>query len=108
MHLNCQLAPMDGMSHAAFRSVCFEYGADGATTEMIPAASYGRAKRRRMPHFESLLGRHPAEGNLSAQIIGSVPSDMAEAARRLCDRGTFQAIEINMGCPAQCHRFLSG
>ena len=29
------LAPMDGMTRASFRSICFGYGADGATTEMI-------------------------------------------------------------------------
>ena len=37
MPLVCRLAAMDGMSNAAFRSVCFEYGADGASTEMVQA-----------------------------------------------------------------------
>ena len=40
------LAPMDGMTRASFRSICFDYGADGATTEMIQSLAYGRAKRR--------------------------------------------------------------
>ena len=37
------LAPMDGMTRAPFRSICFDYGADGATTEMIQslAERYG-------------------------------------------------------------------
>ena len=55
--MQCLLASMDGMSSAAFRSVCFEYGADGATTEMIGAAGIARAKRKRRPVTEALLTR---------------------------------------------------
>ena len=46
------LAPMDGMTHASFRSLCFDYGADGATTEMIQSLAYGRAKKRMSRAFE--------------------------------------------------------
>ena len=40
------LAPMDGMTRPSFRLICFGYGADGATTEMIQSLALGRAKRR--------------------------------------------------------------
>ena len=43
------LAPMDGMTRASFRSICFDYGADGATTEMIQSLTYGRATRPMSP-----------------------------------------------------------
>jgi len=100
--IECILAAMDGMTHAAFRSICFEYGAHGASTEMIPAISYARARKKRMPTFESLLARRPEEmGFLAAQIIGAVPEDMSAAARRIEELGRFDAIEINMGCPAR-------
>ena len=92
---------MDGMSSAAFRSVCFEYGADGATTEMIGAAGIARAKRKYRPVTEALLARRPEEGELAAQLLGSDPAIMAEAARRLEALGRFDLIEINMGCPAR-------
>lgn len=101
MALKCLLAAMDGMSNAAFRSLCFEYGADGASTEMIGAVGFARAKRRRRPVMESLLLRRPEEGPLAAQIIGSDPQTMALAARKLEDLGRFDCIEINMGCPAR-------
>ena len=102
MAIECTLAAMDGMTHAAFRSICFEYGAHGASTEMIPAISYARARKKRMPTFESLLARRPEEqGHLAAQIIGGVPEDMVAAARRLEELNRFDAIEINMGCPAR-------
>ena len=99
--MHCLLASTDGMSSAAFRSVCFEYGADGATTEMIGAAGIARAKRKHRPITEALLTRRPEEGNLAAQLLGSDPAVMAEAARRLEALGRFDWIEINMGCPAR-------
>lgn len=94
------LAPMDGMTHAAFRQICFEYGADGATTEMISAASYAYARRSR-PALKEGLARFPAEGCLAAQLIGCAPKDMALSARKLTALKRFDAIDINMGCPAR-------
>lgn len=92
---------MDGMTTAAFRSICFEYGADGATTEMIPAPGFARAKRKRSPVLDALALRRPEEGPLAAQIIGGEPGIMAAAAQRLEALGRFDTIEINMGCPAR-------
>lgn len=102
MALICKLSSMDGMTTAAFRSICFEYGADGATTEMIPAPGFARAKRkRRRPILDILALRRPEEKWLAAQIIGGEPQIMAAAAKRLEDLNRFDAIEINMGCPAR-------
>lgn len=95
------LAPMDGMTRASFRSICFEYGADGATTEMIQSLALGRAKKRMSETFEETLVRFPNEKNLAAQLIGSDPAMMAESARRLTAMNRFDAIDINMGCPAR-------
>ena len=95
------LAPMDGMTRASFRLICFEYGADGATTEMIQSLALGRAKKRLSPTFAETMARLPGEGPLAAQLIGSVPEMMAESARRLTAMGRFDAIDINMGCPAR-------
>ena len=95
------LAPMDGMSRASFRSVCFDYGADGATTEMIQSLALGRAKKRLSPTFAETMTRYPNEHDLAAQLIGSHPGAMAESARRLEAMDRFDAIDINMGCPAR-------
>ena len=101
MGLKCLLASMDGMSHAAFRSICFHYGADGGTTEMIPAIGYARAKKKRTPILDALVLRGQEEGRLAAQIIGCEPEYMAQAASKLEALQRFDAIEINMGCPAR-------
>ena len=95
------LAPMDGLTRASFRSICFDYGADGATTEMIQSLAYGRAKKPMSQTFMEVLVRYPNEHNLAAQLIGSDPAAMAESARRLEALGRFDAIDINMGCPAR-------
>lgn len=99
--LDCLLASMDGMTSAAFRSVCFEYGADGATTEMIGAVGMARSKGRRRPIMEALILRRPEEKRLAAQIIGSDPAIMAAAAAKLEALERFDLVEINMGCPAR-------
>ena len=93
------LAPMDGMTRASFRTLCFGYGADGATTEMIQSLAFGRAKRRLSGPMLETLSRLPEEGELAAQLIGSQPSAMAASAERLTRLERFDAIEINMGCP---------
>ena len=95
------LAPMDGMTRASFRLICFQYGADGATTEMIQSLALGRAKRRLSDTFRETMVRLPGEGDLAAQLIGSVPAMMGESARRLTAMNRFDAIDINMGCPAR-------
>ena len=95
------LAPMDGMTHASFRTICFDYGADGATTEMILSLAYGRAKRKLSDKYGETLIRMPGEGDLAAQLIGARPDMMAASARKLTALRRFNAIEINMGCPAR-------
>lgn len=99
--LKYTLAAMDGMSHAAFRSICFEYGAEDATTEMVSAISYAQARKKRQPILDAQLMRRPEEARLAAQIIGSDPKTMAAAAKKLESVSRFDAIEINMGCPAR-------
>lgn len=102
MALKCILASMDGMTTAAFRSICFEYGADGAATEMIPAIGYARAKKKSKPIMDALVLRRPEEqGELAAQIIGNKPALMVQAAQKLEALNRFDRIEINMGCPAR-------
>ena len=102
MHTICRLAAMDGMSSAAFRSVCFEYGADGASTEMVQAQALSRCKRKSRVRLDALLARRSEEKSLFAQIIGNDPNVMAEAARRIDAMHQFDGVEINMGCPARC------
>jgi nifR3 family TIM-barrel protein len=49
----------------------------------------------------SMLVKHEGEGPLGAQLFGSDPSLMAEAAKWMESLGRFASIDINMGCPAK-------
>ena len=94
------LAPMAGITDKVFRRLCFEQGCDGATTEMVSAQGYLTAPPDRNA-YRFLLARFPEEGPLAAQIFGSEPLFMAQAAAKLTELGCFSSIDMNMGCPAQ-------
>ncbi|MBR6208167.1 MAG: tRNA dihydrouridine synthase DusB [Oscillospiraceae bacterium] len=89
------LAPMAGVTDAAFRLLCRKHGAALCTTEMISsrALMYQDAKTR------TLLLQPEGDEPLGVQIFGSDPDIMAGAAekvQRLCRPAL---IDINMGCP---------
>lgn len=95
------LAPMAGVTDAAFRTVCRAHGAEYTVTEMISAKAlwYHDKKTASLAHLTD--GEMPA----AVQIFGSEPECMAYAAKTLSDPETSPAgrvptaIDINMGCP---------
>ncbi len=94
------LAPMAGVTDAAFRAVCVSHGAEYTVTEMISAKAlwYHDKKTAVLAHIDA------DEMPCAVQIFGSEPEIMAYAARVLsapdtpCTRIP-AAIDINMGCP---------
>ena len=89
------LAPMAGVTDAAFRLLCRRHGAALCTTEMISskALMYQDTKTR------TLLVRPEGDGPLAVQIFGSEPQCMAEAAQKVYELCAPELIDINMGCP---------
>ncbi len=89
------LAPMAGVTDAAFRQICSELGAGLTFTEMVSARAlcYQDSKTR------GLLLPFPGERPLSAQIFGSDPECMGEAAHKAAEISGADFIDINMGCP---------
>lgn len=92
------LAPMAGVTDACFRLLCRELGADWSVTEMVSAKGLLSMPETARAGAE-LLRRAPQEGPVGAQLFGRDPALMADAARRLADRG-FAFVDVNMGCPA--------
>ncbi|MDR0994607.1 MAG: tRNA-dihydrouridine synthase [Verrucomicrobiota bacterium] len=89
------LAPMAGYTDAAFRSLCLEEGCGAVVTEMVNA--YGLVVGHvRTEHY---LDTWPMEHPIGAQIYGSDPAVMEEAAGRIAALGLFDFIDINAGCP---------
>ena len=92
------LAPMAGVTDTVFRRFIRNLGGCGLImTEFTSADGILRArdkKAKRYLHFYE--DEHP----ISAQLFGSDPKVMAEAARLVEDLG-FDFVDLNLGCPAK-------
>lgn len=95
IHGRLALAPMAGVSDIAFREVCRKNGAAYTCTEMVSAKAlvYNDIKTKSL----LLLGEH--EHPCAAQIFGSEPEFMEQAAGLAMELSGADIIDINMGCP---------
>ena len=89
------LAPMAGVADRAFREICREFGAAYTVTEMVSAKALCYQDKKSRGLLKLSPGEHPA----SAQIFGSDPVCMAEAACIAAEISGADLIDINMGCP---------
>ena len=89
------LAPMAGVTNAAFRQICSELGAGYTYTELISSKAlvYQDKKTR------TLLMPFPGEHPFAVQIFGSDPVCMAEASQIAVALSGADVLDINMGCP---------
>jgi tRNA-dihydrouridine synthase B len=90
------VAPMAGVTDRPFRTLCKYFGAGHAVSEMMTADKTLRMSKKSLyrANFDGELAP------ISAQIAGSDPKDLAEAARYQVANGA-QIVDINMGCPAK-------
>ncbi|MDD6799476.1 MAG: tRNA dihydrouridine synthase DusB [Firmicutes bacterium] len=92
------LAPMAGVTDAAFRLTAFRFGAEYAVSEMVSAKAVCYDDKK----TGALLCISPGERPMGVQIFGSDPYIMAEAAKRIMLRPDApDIIDINMGCPVR-------
>lgn len=89
------LAPMAGVTDLAFRKICSELGAGLTVTEMVSSKALCYQDRKSRGLLKLFDGEHPA----GAQIFGSDPVCMAEAAVIAVEISGADFIDINMGCP---------
>ena len=89
------LAPMAGVTDLAFRKICSELGAGLTVTEMVSSKALCFQDRKSRGLLKLFDGEHPA----GAQIFGSDPVCMAEAAVIAAEISGADFIDINMGCP---------
>jgi tRNA-dihydrouridine synthase B len=88
------VAPMAGVTDRPFRKLCREFGAGYAVSEMIAS----RPELWQTPKSMWRMSFADEAAPIAAQIAGSDPAMMAEAARFNVERGA-QIVDINMGCP---------
>ena len=79
----------------AFRTICREQGAALTCTEMVSAKALCYQDKKSIPLLQLGDGEHPA----AAQIFGSDPVCMEEAAAIARQVSGADFIDINMGCP---------
>ena len=88
------LAPMAGISDLPYRVICREFGCGLTVSEMVSAKGllYKNEKTFAMLQIDE------AERPTAIQLFGSVPEELAEAARIVEAQGA-DIIDFNMGCP---------
>lgn len=93
---NLIVAPMAGVTDRPFRTLCKYFGAGHAVSEMMTSDKTLRMNKKSLyrANFDGEIAP------ISAQIAGSDPEQMAEAARYQVQNGA-QIVDINMGCPAK-------
>ncbi|HNI70313.1 MAG TPA: tRNA dihydrouridine synthase DusB, partial [Marmoricola sp.] len=89
------LAPMAGITNAAYRRLCREQGAGLYVCEMITSRGLveGDATTRSMLVFDD------AETTRSVQLYGTDPSYVGRATEILCAEYGVAHVDLNFGCP---------
>jgi tRNA-dihydrouridine synthase len=91
------LAPMDGVTDAAFRLlVACQGAADVSFTEFTSVVDVCRGP----DYLLSSLMYHEVERPAVAQLYGKDPELFYQAAHVVCELG-FDGLDINMGCPSR-------
>src|SRR6267154_1726034 len=91
------LAPMAGVTDTVFRRFIKNLGGCGLImTEFTSADGVLRDQRVRGRYLHFYEDEHP----ISAQLFGSDPRVLSEAARLVEDLG-FDLVDLNLGCPAK-------
>ena len=89
------LAPMAGVTDLAFRTICRELGAGYTITEMVSAKALCYQDRKSIPLLTLGEGEHPC----AAQLFGSDPACIQEAAAIALEKSGADILDLNMGCP---------
>lgn len=88
------LAPMAGVTDAAYRRLCVEFGAAYTVTEMVSARALQYQDKKTDQIADLSRDRRP----VFLQLFGDDPVVLALAAKKAMKYGP-DGIDINMGCP---------
>jgi nifR3 family TIM-barrel protein len=89
------LAPMAGVTNAAFRQLCREQGAGLYVCEMITSRGIVERDRKTLQMLQFDAG----ESVRSVQLYGVDPQTMANATSILCEEYGVGHVDLNFGCP---------
>ncbi|WNM25505.1 tRNA dihydrouridine synthase DusB [Demequina capsici] len=89
------LAPMAGVTNAAFRRLCRENGGGLYVAEMVTS----RALVERTPESLRIIHHEPDEKPRSVQVYGVDPATIRAAVKMIVDEDRADHIDMNFGCP---------
>ncbi len=89
------LAPMAGVTNAAFRTLCRHYGVGLYVSEMIGARALVEGDAKTLAN----AGFGADEQVRSIQLYGTEPTSVGRATRILVDDHRVDHIDLNFGCP---------
>ncbi|WP_430868925.1 tRNA dihydrouridine synthase DusB [Demequina aurantiaca] len=89
------LAPMAGITNAAFRRLCREHGGGLYVAEMVTSRALVERTRESM----RIIHHDPDEKPRSVQVYGVDPSTIGAAVRMLVQEDRADHIDMNFGCP---------
>ncbi|MCW2621760.1 MAG: tRNA dihydrouridine synthase DusB [Frankiales bacterium] len=90
------LAPMAGVTDAAYRALCRSYGAGLYVSEMVSARALVEGDAGSLRR----IAPAPDEPVRSIQLYAVDPPVVAEAVKRLVHDVGIQHVDLNMGCPS--------
>jgi tRNA-dihydrouridine synthase B len=90
------IAPMVGITDAPCRELALELGAGLVSTEMVASEAVVRSLDASL----HLLDFPASAGPAGAQLVGSDPTVMADAAQICVERGAV-SVDVNLGCPVR-------
>lgn len=91
------LAPLAGVTDAAFRIICEENGVDKTFTEMVSVNALLYDNKA----THEIMYRSDLEKNCNIQIFGNDPAIIEKVVKeKVNPRDDFKEISFNMGCPA--------
>jgi len=89
------LAPMAGITNAAFRLLCREQGAALFVSEMVTARALIEGNDETLRMITPGVGEHPR----SIQLYATTAEDLSRAVDILGSRDLADHIDLNFGCP---------
>lgn len=89
------LAPMAGITNAAYRRLCAEQGAGLYVCEMITSRGLVEGDE----HTKQMLVFDELETVRSVQLYGTDPKYVGQAAEILCNEYGVAHVDLNFGCP---------
>ena len=99
------LAPMAGITNAAYRQLCREQAELGIASDIRPVGLFvcemitSRGIVEGDPKTLSMLQFDPGERVRSVQLYGVDPAVMGRATAILCDEYAVSHVDLNFGCP---------